>query len=652
MAIINLTMMKPGEKGRIVEIAGGKGLVKRLEALGIIPGTEVTKISTQIMRGPVVIKISNTQVAIGYGMAQKVIVEVVYKIKKILLVGNPNVGKSVIFSRITGVDVIASNYPGTTVDYCRGCTGHGEKRIEVIDVPGTYSLEPTTPAEEVAVKMLNKAIEEGDSIIVNVIDATNLERNLNLTLQLLKKNIPMVIALNLWDEAKHTGIEIDTKKLEEILGVPVIPTVAVTGEGIKELINSIEQAKKGHLTFKDEERWHIVGQIISRVQVIRHRHHTFLENIGDLTINPWSGIPIAIILLFLIFQLIRLIGEGIINFISDPFFYSIYKPIMMALSRFLGGKGIIHNILIGELINGEIDFGQSFGILTTGLYVEFAQVLPYVLAFYFVLSFLEDSGYLPRFAVLLDKFLHYFGLHGMAIIPMLLGLGCNVPGTLSTRILETKRERFIAATLMAICIPCMSLTAMIFGLVGKFGARGLFPVFGTLFIVFIIGGVLLKLVFKGESPEIFIEIPAYRIPYFPALMKKIWMRIKWFILEATPFVLLGVLIANVFYTLGIFELLAGIFGPIVVKIFSLPAEATTALLIGFLRKDIAVGMLVPLGLSLKQLIIASTVLAMYFPCVATFSVFIKELGIVDTLKSTGIMILTAFAVGAILNLIL
>jgi len=652
MASINLTMMKPGEKGKVVEIAGGKGLISRLESLGIIPGAEITKISEQIMHGPVVIKIGNTQVAIGYGMARKVMVNIDYKIKKILLVGNPNVGKSVIFSRLTGVDVIASNYPGTTIDYCRGCAGYGNKRIEVIDVPGTYSLEPTTPAEEVAVQMLNKAIEEGESIIVNVIDATNLERNLNLTLQLLKKNIPMIIALNLWDEAKHTGIEINVKKLEEILGVSVIPTVAVTGEGIRELVNRLDEAKRGQLKFKDEERWHVVGQIISQVQVIKHRHHTFLERIGDLTINPWSGLPIALILLFLIFQLIRFIGEGIINFLSDPFFNNLYKPVMLSFSKILGGSGIIHNILIGELINGDIDFGQSFGILTTGLYVEFAQVLPYVLAFYFVLSFLEDSGYLPRLAVLLDKFLHFFGLHGMAIIPMLLGFGCNVPGTLSTRILETKRERFIAATLMAICVPCMALTAMIFGLVGKFGARGLFPVFGTLFIVFVIGGILLKLIFKGESPEIFTEIPSYRIPYFPALMKKLWMRVKWFIIEATPFVLLGVFIANLFYSLGIFNFLAKIIGPVVVYVLSLPAEATIALLLGFLRKDIAVGMLVPLNLTLKQLIIASTVLSMYFPCVATFSVFIKEFGIVDTLKATGIMLLTAFIVGGILNIIL
>jgi len=652
MALLNITQMKSGEKGKVVEISGGKGFVSRLEALGITIGSEITKISEQIMHGPVVIKIGNTQVAIGYGMAKKVIVNVQQAIKKILLVGNPNVGKSVIFSRLTGVDVIASNYPGTTVDYCRGCTGHGDKKIEVIDVPGTYSLEPTTPAEEVAVQMLNRAIEDKESIVVNVVDATNLERNLNLTLQLLKKEIPMIIALNLWDEAKHTGIEIDVKKLEEILGVTVIPTVAITGEGIKELVNRLDEAKRGQYKFKDEERWREIGKIISQVQIIKHRHHTFAERLGDLTIHPATGIPIAIISLFLIFQCIRFIGENLINYILDPLFYNLYKPFMMQISRLLSGAGLIHNILIGELINGDIDFGQSFGILTTGVYVEFAQVLPYVIAFYFVLSFLEDSGYLPRLAVLVDKLMHLIGLHGMAIIPMLLGLGCNVPGILSTRILETKRERFIAATLMAICVPCMALIAMIFGLIGKFGAKGIFPVFFTLSLVWFIGGIILKKIFKGESPEIFTEIPSYRIPYLPGLFKKVWMRIKWFVFEATPFVLFGVFIANILYTLGVFTLLSMVIGPIVFHILGLPAEATVALLIGFLRKDIAVGMLVPLNLSLKQLIIACVVLAMYFPCVATFAVFIRELGIIDTLKAAGIMLVSAFSVGAILNLIL
>jgi ferrous iron transport protein B len=573
-------------------------------------------------------------------------------IKKILLVGNPNVGKSVIFSRLTGVGVIASNYPGTTVEFCKGCVGSGKDKIDVVDVPGTYSLDPTSPAEEVAVKMLDKAIAEKACIVINVIDATNLERNLNLTLQLLKKNVPVIIALNLWDEAKHIGISIDVEKLQEILGVVVIPTVAITGEGVKSLVYHLSEAKKSDFSYDETERWHEIGDIIDRVQVIKHKHHTFAERLADLTVHPWTGIPVAVIVLFIVFYIIRIIGESMIKYLLDPLFDKLWLPFMQTLSNMLGNKGIIHNILIGQLINGQIDFGQSFGILTTGLYVPLGAVLPYIIAFYLVLSFLEDSGYLPRLAVLLDKTMHIIGLHGMAIVPMFLACGCNVPGVMATRILESKRERFIAATLMSITIPCMAQTAMIFGLLGRYGPKGVFPVFITLFIVWLTGGIMMKFIIKGESPEIFTEIPAYRFPYPIGLMKKLWMRIKWFLKEAVPFVLLGVLIVNILYTLNIIKTLGHFTAPVITKFLGLPLEAVGALLIGFLRKDLAVGMLAPLGLSMKQLIISSVVLTMYFPCVATFAVLLKELGIIDLLKAGMIMVGSAFFVGSLLNLIL
>ncbi|MGB3341677.1 MAG: ferrous iron transporter B [bacterium] len=574
------------------------------------------------------------------------------EVRKILLVGNPNVGKSVIFSRLTGVSVIASNYPGTTVEFCKGCIGSGEHKIDVVDVPGNYSLDPTSPAEKVAVKVLDQGINDKDSIVVNVVDATNLERNLNLTLQLLKKKIPIIIALNLWDEAKHIGISIDVAKLQEILGVTIVPTVAITGEGIKELVSRIGEAKQGTYEYENEERWHEIGNIIEKVQVIKHKHHTIGERLGDLTVHPWTGIPIALGIMYIVFQIIRFIGEGLIGYVFEPLFENLWLPVMMVFSRVLGGQGIIHNILIGQLINGEIDFGQSFGLLTTGLFVPIAAVLPYIIAFYLVLSFLEDSGYLPRLAVLLDKLMHSVGLHGMAIVPMMLGLGCNVPGALGTRVLETKRERFIAATLMAIAIPCMAQIAMIFGLIGQYGARGLFPVFGTLFIVWFVFGILMNLIIKGESPEIFTEIPPYRLPHFSTLLKKLWMRIHWFLKEAIPFVLLGVFVVNLLYSLGIIKFLGKIAAPIITKLMGLPLEAVGALIIGFLRKDLAVGMLAPLGLSLKQLIIACVVLTMYFPCVATFAILLKELGIIDMIKAAVIMIVSTFIVGSILNLIL
>ncbi|UCG31485.1 MAG: ferrous iron transporter B [candidate division WOR-3 bacterium] len=572
--------------------------------------------------------------------------------KKILLMGNPNVGKSVIFSRLTGVKVIASNYPGTTIEFCQGCIGSGTSRIDVVDVPGTYSIEPNSPAEEVAVSILEKAVATKDTIVVNVVDATNLERNLNLTLQLLKRNIPVLIALNLWDEAKHIGISIDADALEKILGVPIVTTVAITGEGIKELVSRLSAAKPGAYEYIDEERWHEVGRIVDRVQIIKHKHHTLGERLGDLTIHPWTGLPIAVIALLVMFFIIRLIGEGIISLMTEPFFENIWAPLMMRISHLLGSESVLHKIIIGQLFEGTIDFGQSFGVLTTGLYVPFGAVLPYIFAFYLALSILEDSGYLPRLAVLLDNALHVIGLHGMAIVPMFLACGCNVPGVMATRILETKRERFIAATLMSLSIPCMAQTAMIFGLLGKYGVRGLLPVFITLFTVWLIAGNLFKLLVKGESPEIFTEIPAYRLPHFPTLMKKVWMRIYWFLHEAVPFVLVGVFFVNLLYAFGIISMLSNIIGPFTARAFGLPFEAIGALLIGFLRKDLAVGMLAPLNLTVKQLIIACVILTMSFPCIATFAVLLRELGVVDMLKAAFIMIASAFLVGGLLNLIL
>ena len=564
---------------------------------------------------------------------------------KILLLGNPNVGKTALFSRLTGVNVIISNYSGTTVEFKKGHMHFKGKNVEIIDVPGTYSLRPTNKAEEVAVEML----KQGD-LAINIVDATNLERNLNLTFELMEKNIPMIIALNMWDESKHTGIDVNVKKLENLLNVKVIPTVAVTGEGIKKLVSNLPKTKNPKIKkYSDKERWDKIGNIIRQVQKTRHRHHTFLERLSDASINPFSGILIAIIVMLLSFTIIRFIGENLIKYIFDPLF-DLYSPLAMKIGEFL--PGFFHDILIGTLINGEIDFSQSMGLLTTGLYVPIAMVLPYVFAFYLVLGFLEDFGYLPRLAVLIDNLMHKLGMHGFAIIPMLLGLGCNVPGALSLRILESRRARFIAATLMAIAIPCMAQTAMVIGLVGKYGIIGLGIVFLTLFFVWIIVGLILNKTMKGESPEIFLEICPYRIPYLKALFKKLFMRIRSFIAEAIPYVLLGVFIINILYSTGIISLIGTVTSPVIVKVLGLPKEAVGALIVGFLRKDVAVGMLLPLGLTLKQLIIASVVLTMYFPCVATFAVLIRELGIKDMIKSALIMISSTLIVGGVLNLVL
>jgi ferrous iron transport protein B len=617
--------------------------------------------------------------------------------KRVLLFGNPNVGKSALFNRLTGANVIVSNYPGTTVDFTKGILSIGDSRITVEDAPGTYSLEPTSVAEEVAVNMLNSL--DKDDVVVLVIDSTTLERGLYLALQVLKRRLPSVIALNMADEARHIGVKINIEKLQEILGVPCVPTVAITRVGISELVSALPKAKISTIEFDDSHIWDKVGDITKQVQDITHRHHTVLERLGDATVKPLTGIPFAIIIILFSFIAIHYPAEGLISLI-EPLFEKYWASLMLSLSERLGNKGVLHNLLIGEVTkedlgklieeNGErfilvgetkrkiddvtqealkeragnftvegerlfvkrIAYKESFGVLTTGLYVELCAILPYILAFFLVLSLLEDTGYLPRLAVLIDTLMHRVGLHGMGIVPMILGLGCNVPGMLSLRILESRRERFIAATLLAIGVPCMAQTAMVFGLAGKFGLRALVPIFFSLFIVWITLGVLMNKFMRGESPEILLDVPPYRPPYPNILLKKLWTRTLWFLKGGVIWVLGGIMLANILYTLGVIEFIGNITAPLIVGLLGLPKDSVAAIILGLLRKDVAVGMLLPLEMNITQTIVACVVLTMFFPCIASFVMMLKELGIKDTIKSALIMLVSAFAVGTLLHRIL
>ncbi|MBD3387681.1 MAG: GTP-binding protein [Candidatus Altiarchaeales archaeon] len=562
---------------------------------------------------------------------------------RVLLMGNPNVGKSALFSRLTGVHVMCSNYPGTTVSYCTGRMKYGGEMVELVDVPGTYALTAENPAEKAASEML----PEGD-VVIDVVDATNLERNLYLTLQVLESGKPTVVALNMSDDARHLGVEVDVDDLERSLGVPVVETVAVTGEGVKRLVDRLSEARTVGGERSDEERWKEVGHIVSKVQKLHEKDHTFTEALEDATIKPLTGIPIALAVLFLMFSFIINTGNFIIENVLDPFFIGVYGPLVRGLVEGVFPSGMMHEILLGS---GE-DFIESLGVLTTGVYVPLDMVLPFVVLFYLALSFLEDVGYLPRLATLMDNLMHRIGLHGSAIVPTILGLGCNVPGVLSTRILETKKQRFISATLMALCIPCLAQNAVIIGLLSRYGLRYIAITYATLLALYVVVGLALNRFIPGESPEILLEVPPYRRPDPRSLLKKTWVRVKYFITDAVPYVLLGVLAVNLTYVTGVVSFIAGFFGPVMGELFGLPEEAAIALIVGFLRKDVAVGMLAPLGMSAEQLTIASTILAIYFPCIATFTVLYRELGLKDLLKSMALMVVVTVVVGASLKAVL
>ncbi|NLB59542.1 MAG: ferrous iron transporter B [Lentisphaerae bacterium] len=571
--------------------------------------------------------------------------------KTIVLCGDPNVGKSVLFSRLTGVDVIASNYPGTTVDYAKGRLRLPDTTATIIDAPGMYSLSPTNKAEEVGRSLLQQA-----DVIVNVVDATSLERSLFLTVELLQLRKPMIIALNLWDEAQHLGIQINVAELERLLQVPVVPTVAITGEGIKELVQRLEEARapepapQPQLQDSDEKTWTAVGHLVSKVQVVAHRHHTLKDLLVDATVKSGTGWLMALVILAALFGLVRLVGEGLIGYVIEPLF-ELYRTPIAALSSWLE-PGLLRDVLIGKLIGGQVDYEQSMGVITTGLFVPFGMVLPYIIAFYLALALLEDSGYLPRLATVTDNVFHKFGLHGHSIIPVLLGLGCNVPGVLSARNMETRKQRFLAATLVSITVPCMAQSAMIFGVLGHYGIRYIFLVYGILFSIFLILGAIMNKTVPGDCPELFLDIPPYRRPSLMIMLKKTWMRVRWFLAEAVPFLFLGVLVVALLNAFGAIDYLARYLTPFMQGWFGLPGAAAPALLAGFLRKDLAVGMLVPLALSPAQLTIAVTVLTLFFPCVATFPVLFKELGFRDMLKALGLMVLTALLAGGLLRILM
>ncbi len=587
---------------------------------------------------------------------------------KVLLMGNPNVGKSAIFTQLTGVNVRTSNYPGTTVTYttgtltvlrknsvcatctaggCKECLAQRRERIEIVDVPGTYRLDPECAAEQVACRML----PEGD-MIVNIVDATNLERNLNLTLQLLEFGKPVIVVLNMWDDTLHKGISIDVKKLSEILGVRVVTTTGVTGAGIEALVRSIlyyRADQKPGLKF--ENRWEAIGNIVAEVQSLEHRHHTFLERLQDISVHPLAGIPISLVVLALIFQLIIASGEFLTG-VMEWLFESLYTPLIRALSGILGGGGVLHQILLGDISGETIDYESAMGVLTTGVFMELGLVFPYILVFYIVLGFLEDLGYLPRVAVLFDRFMHRVGLHGFSIIPMMLALGCNVPGIMAIRNLESRRQRFITAALTAVTIPCLAQSAIIFALTATYGAGHVFAILATIFAIWMVMGSILRLTVKGTTDTLIMEIPPYRMPAFKVLLRNLGTRLYGFLTDAFPYVLGGILFINILTLLGVMDFLGNLAKPVITGIFGLPAEAVASYVAGIIRKDAAVALLEPLRLNGAQMITGVTTLIIYFPCMATFAVLLKELGLKDTAKSFLIMIGATLATGAYMRLML
>jgi ferrous iron transport protein B len=604
---------------------------------------------------------------------------------KVLLIGHPNVGKSVIFNRLTGANVISSNYPGTTVDYSKGYMRQFGRDIELIDVPGTFSLEPKDKAEEVAVKMLR---DNPDARIICVIDAAKIERGLYLVLELIQQGFPIVVSLNMWDVAHDKNIIIDEKKLESILGIPVVPTVAISAEGISELVYRLEDVKPGSIsdivfklkysrhifdsscsgcvgcslgstgqkeplvnTLNQDERWDLVEDISSLTITFGHFLHTLKDALGDYTVKPATGIPFAIAMLYAFWS----IFTSFAGFFTDGFLVKIFDGhwLPMLQQHFPGGAGNwFYSLMVdaGQAADGIAAPSktclESFGVLTSGLFLPLGIVLPAIFIFYVMLALLEDIGYMARLAVLMDTFLHKIGLHGYAIVPTILSLGCNVPGVEATRILETRKQRFMMMTLLAVFIPC---SAQI-GIMQEVIPDHIGFVMAYLFVGYFIFGFILNKIVPGKTPEILMDVPPYQKPIPANITRKVMMRTTGFLREGVPFVMVGILLVNGLYVIGAIDFMASFMAPVFEGWFGVPKETAGPLVAAFLRKDLAIAQLGAIVMSPYQMISSVVLVTIYFPCVATFIMMLKEGGRAF-IGSVIALMAVVFTYGGLLHLI-
>lgn len=557
---------------------------------------------------------------------------------KILLMGNPNVGKSVVFSKLTGLQVVSSNYAGTTVDYTLGNITFSNKEGVLIDVPGTYSLEATSEAERVAVALL----EEGADLIICVLDATHLERNLDLALKLQEYPIPIVYSLNLLDVAERQGIKIDVEKLSEELGSPVIPTVAIKNQGLMELMRTAmklsQEKKEPGPKLEDEERWKRIKEIVDKVQIQVDKELTFIEKLENWTIQPWPGIPIALLVLIASLGVVVGGGKALRAAILLPLVRQVIMPLLNKIVSLVIPAGILRNVLVGE-----------FGIFVIGIEWPFALILPYVFLFYLVFSFLEDSGYLPRIGVLADGILRRIGIQGGNIISIMLGYGCAVPAIIGTRAATTYKERIMVASLVSFAVPCASQSGAFFALLGDKSILALIFVYLLSILAMLTVGKIVNKVIPGKSQPMLLEVPNLLLPDKDALKKKLKIRMKHFLIDAEGPMLIGIVIAAIVAETGILNEISKLIAPFVEGWLGMPKETSLSLLLGIIRRELAVLPLLEMNLTTLQLITGAIVALFYLPCLSVFGVLVKEFSLKVALFIGLITTTSAFLLGGLFN---
>ena len=571
--------------------------------------------------------------------------------KRIVLVGNPNVGKSVVFNRITGAYVDVSNYPGTTIEVSHG----GYNGSVIIDTPGIYGVSSFNDEERVARDVILDA-----DVIINIVDTVHLERDLFLTLQLIDMGKPVVVALNMYDEVRVQGLEIDVGGLEQLLGVRVVPTVAPTGEGIDDILQAAESAGTGNRSLSlvrdlrdlssvtdneaeglmilegDEyvsglhntrpggrreeiylDRRQRVNAIVDQILGETDHGASLKVRVGRWMVRPLTGIPILAVILYAVYQVIGVfVAQTVVGVTEETLMQGYYEPFVRGiLEGFIDPGSWIYTVLAGE-----------FGVATMTVTYLIGLLLPLIIGFYLVLSLMEDSGYLPRLAVLVDRTMTGVGLNGRAVIPMILGLGCVTMATVTTRLLGNKREKIIMTFLLALAIPCSAQLGVITAMVAPLGATYLLLYAGVILGAFGAIGLLLNRFMPGESTDLFIDLPPLRLPRLNNVVMKTWTKTKLFMLEAGPYFFYGALIISAAQITGLLSSVQDWVAPLTVGWLGLPREAATAFIMGIVRRDFGAAGLYGLSMTSAQTLVSLVTITLFVPCVASVMVIWKERG--------------------------
>jgi ferrous iron transport protein B len=635
---------------------------------------------------------------------------------KLLLIGNPNVGKSVIFGALTGRYATVSNYPGTTVEVSRGPAKLKGSGVELIDSPGINSLVPMSEDEAVTRDIL---LDEEVTSVLQVLDSKNLRRGLLVTIQLIEMGVPLTLALNMYDEAGERGISIDLKGFADAVGLNVIPTIATQGWNLDKISNvmALNRVAESKLRYpKDIEtaidsvtellpearvsrrsiammilsgdstldKWlgskldasalktidvinrrlaaqysEPIGYLINRIRLTAADRllakvtskkaassSKIASFIGTYSMHPFWGIPLLLVVLYMMYQFVGVLGAGYaVDFVESFIFGEFINPWSARVVEYVFPSGLIHDLIVGP-----------YGIITMAVTYAIAIVMPIVSFFFIFFSILEDSGYLPRLAIMVDKIFRLMGLNGKAVLPMVLGLGCDTMATMTTRILETKKERIIVTLLLALGVPCSAQLGVILGMLSSISLMATIVwMFSVILIIFFVGYLSSKIV-PGKTSDFIMEVPPIRIPQMKNVLLKTVVRVEWYLKEALPLFVLGTLVLFTLDRTHALDALQVVTGPLIVGFLGLPIESTEAFLIGFLRRDYGAAGLLALQrngmLDGVQSVVSLVTITLFVPCIANLFIIVKERGLVTAILITVFIFPFALLAGGVLNFIL